>query len=102
MHQKEYSQKIQPLNKDCTIAEFRSRRHELAWATHTRLDVAAEAAILEQVTDQISVPAHTTQLNREIKRVKDNPEWCLIVHKLHPESLRIIVHTDASFENLPD
>lgn len=102
MHQTEYAQKIQPLDKNCTYEEFRSRRHKLAWITHTRPDVAVEAAILAQITQQLFQPTHITQLNRAIKRIKDQPELGLIVHKLDLESLRLIVHAHISFGNLPD
>lgn len=102
MQQTEYAHKIQLLNKGCTYEEFRSKRHELAWITHTRPDVAYEAVILAQVTDKIFEPVHVTQLNRAINRCKDNPELGLIVHKLNLESLHLIVHADASFADLPD
>lgn len=102
MHQKEYAQKIQPLQKGCTHAEFRSRRHELAWIAHTGSDVEAEAAILEQVTYQVFQPTHVTQLNRAIKRVKDSLDLGLIVHRLELDSLRMIVHADSTFSHLPE
>lgn len=102
MQQTEYAHKIQHLDKTCTFEEFRFKRHELAWIKHTRPNVPAEAAILAQITNQNFERCHVTQLNRAIKRVKDNPYLGLIVHKLDKISLRIIVHVDASFANLPD
>lgn len=102
MHQKEYGEKIQPLDKNCSFTDFRSRRHELAWRTHTRVDVAAEAAILAQVTEQLFKHVHVTQLNKAINRIKDNSELGLFVNKLDLDSLHIIVYCDASFANLPD
>lgn len=73
MHQAQYANKLQVLHKECKYEEFRSRRHELAWITHTRPDVAAEAAILAQVTANSFNQNHVTQLNRAIKRVKAEP-----------------------------
>lgn len=102
MHQAQYAKKIETVEKKCTFERFRSRRHELAWITHTRPDIAAEAAMLAQVTRVSFSPNHVTQLNRAIRRVKAEPELGLTVHKLKPESLQILVHADASFANLPD
>lgn len=59
----------------------------------------AETAILAHITEK---RLHITQLNRAIKRAIDNPDLGLIVHQLDLKSLRIIVHTYASFANLPD
>lgn len=102
MHQAQYAAKIELLDKNCDYEIFRSRRHELAWITHTRPDVAAEAAILAQVTIESFSPNHITQLNRAIKRVKKEPKLGLLVHQLDVNSLYIIAHADSSFANLPD
>lgn len=102
MHQADYGNKISLLEKGCTFEEFKSRRHELAWLTHTRPDVAAEAAILAQVTAELFKPIHISQLNAAIKRVKNDPRLGLIVHKLNLDTLNILVHADASFANLHD
>lgn len=102
MHKAEYGRKIQSLDKQRTYVQFRSRRHELAWLTHTTPDVAAEAVILAQVKADIFQQAHINQLNRAIKRVNDDPELGLLVHKLYQRTLRIIVHADASFAILSD
>lgn len=102
MHQAQYDAKIETVEKGCTFERFRSRRHELAWITHTRPDVAAEAAMLAQVTAESFSPSHINQLNRAIKRINDEPKLGIIVHKLNMNSLRILVHADASFANLPD
>lgn len=41
MHQERFARKISRLSKDCTYAQFRSKRHEQAWLTHTRPDISA-------------------------------------------------------------
>lgn len=102
MHQAQYADKIELLKKDCSFETFRSRRHELAWITHTRPDVTAEAAMLSQITPELFNHTHVMQLNRAIKRIKAEPKLGLIVHSLDLESLRLISHADASFANLSD
>lgn len=102
MNQAQYTDKIKSLDKGCTYGQFRSRRDELAWITHTSTEVAAESAILAQVTAESFYPVHITQLNKAIKRVKEEPYLGLICHKLYLESLHTVVNADASFANLPD
>ena len=70
MHQKLYAEKLKRLEKGSSFELFRSRRHELAWITHTRPDVQADAAILAQVTSPTFRPEHINQINRAINRVK--------------------------------
>lgn len=102
MHQADYAKKIQLLDKRCTYEQFRSRRHELAWLTNMRPDGAAEPAIRAQVTALLFKPTNVAQLNQAIKRVKNEPQLRLIIHKLEKETLNIVVHADASVANLSD
>lgn len=64
--------------------------------------MASEAAILTQITEELFQPTHIKQLNRAIQRIKEQPDLGLVVHQLNRDSLRIIVHADASFANLTD
>lgn len=50
MHQADYGNEIQLLEKFFLSEQSRSRSHEAAWLSHSRPDVAAEATILAQVT----------------------------------------------------
>lgn len=102
IHQKEYTQKNQHFKKGCTYVECSSRLDELAWSTHNRPDVEAEVEIIAQVTEQDFKPLHMFQLNRAIKRMKDEQASRLIVERLNMASMHIIVHADASFANLHD
>lgn len=102
MHQADYANKLSLLEKGCTFTQFRSRRHELAWLTHTRPYIASEAAILAQVTAKLFKPTHVSQLNSAIRRVENDPNLGLIVHKLNQDKLKIVVHADVSFANLHD
>lgn len=102
IHQAQYAEKINTINKGCTYEQFHSRRHKPAWITHTHPHDAAEAAILAKVKAESFSTVHITQLNKAIKIIKDKPYLGLICHKLDLNSLHIVVHTDASFANLPD
>lgn len=102
MHQSPYAQKLDVLRGDCPFAEFRSRRHELGWITHTRPDVAADSALLAQVTEKTFKPLHVKQLNAAIIRVKKEPGLGLKVHVLNRDKLRIISYADTSFANASD
>lgn len=50
MHQERIARKISMLSRQFTYREFRSKRHELAWLTHTRPDIAVAVNLAAQVT----------------------------------------------------
>lgn len=102
MHQYPYAKKLAVLDKKCSFPDFRSRRHELGWITHTRPDVAGDSALLDQVTQHTFKPIHVKQINTAIQRVKDNPELGLRVHNLNKNKLKIISYADVSFANSAD
>lgn len=54
------------------------------------------------MTTEIFQQIHVTELNRSIKRIKNEPELGRIGHKLDKASLRLIAHADSSFANLTD
>lgn len=99
MNQAYYETKIRLLEMKCTYEQFRYRRHQLAGLPHTRPDKAAEAAIIGQVIADLFQQAHITQLNRAIKRVKDDLELGRIVQQQNQKTLNIVVHADAFCAN---
>ncbi len=52
LHQKQYAETITPLPADCTFRDFRSKRQQLAWLTHTRPGIATAVNQAAQVTEQ--------------------------------------------------
>ena len=101
MHQERYCMRLQLLPKDCTFADFRSRRQELAWLNHTRPDLSAAVNLLAQVTENMFTREHVTKLNSVIKRAQEHPKRGIRQQKLDRGSLTLKVFTDSSFANNP-
>lgn len=101
MHQERFALKIKPLSKQCTFPEFRSKRHELAWLTHTRPDIAAAVNFAAQVTESKFERKHVNALNDVIKRAHGNSKRGIRQQKLYMDTHSLRVFTDSSFANTP-
>ena len=102
MHQASYVERLAHLDDDCSFETFRSRRHELAWVTHTRPDICATVAIMSQVTSDTFERKHIKTLNDGITLAKTYPKRGLRQQSLDAKSLRIVAFSDSSFANLHD
>lgn len=102
MHQERFSLKITTLSKQCTFSNFRSKRHELAWLTHTRPDLSAAVNLAAQVTEAKFEGKHVKALNDLIKPAHKNARRGIRHQKLDTESLSLRIFTDSSFANTPD
>lgn len=102
MHQERFALKITQLSKQCTFSEFRSKRHELAWLTHTRPDLAAAVNLAAQVTEPNFEKKHVKALNDVVKRAHNNSKRGIRQQLLDTETLSWRVFTDSSFANTPD
>lgn len=94
MHQQRYAQRIPPLPKHCTFNEFRSKRHELAWLTHTRPDISAAVNLAAQVTEPKFDKKNVKELNDVIKRAHANTKRGIRQQRLAKESHSLRVFTD--------
>lgn len=102
MHQERFALKIISLTKQCAFPDFRSKRHELAWLTHTRPDISAAVNLAAQVTEAKFEREHVKALSRVIKRAHANARRGIKHQKLDHRSLSLRVFTDSSFANTPD
>ena len=102
MHQEPHAKKLKNLEENCTFDDFRSRRHELAWLTHTRPDVAAVANMMSQVTINCFQKKHVRTINSCISEVNQTPQRGLLQHKLDSDSLCMVCYTYSSFANNED
>lgn len=102
MHQERFALKISPLSKECTFTDFRSKRHQLAWLTHTRPDLCAGVNLAAQVTEEKFERKHIKALNAIIKRAHDNSRRGIKQQTLDEKSFSLRVCTDSSFANTPD
>lgn len=83
------------------LAEFRSKRHELAWLTHTRPDISAAVNLAAQVTEPKFEKKHMKELNDIVKRAHANTKRGIRQQRLDSSSLSLRVFTDSSFANTP-
>lgn len=102
MHQARNANKIETLSKGSSYEQFQSRRHELSWTTHTRLEVPGKAAILAQGSKESFCQSHVSQLKKSIQLIKKKPRIRLIIHRIDMDYLKIISHAVSLFANLPD
>ena len=98
-HQEDYTQNLHELAKDSDFSSVRSRRHALAWLTHTRVDLAADVNLLAQVTEAMFSRKHLLYLNKIIHRARAAPRRGIWHHNLDPESLHLRIYSDSSFAN---
>jgi hypothetical protein len=73
LSQPRYINRIDLLNRSCTFSEFRSRRAQLHWCTHTRPEISFAVNQAAQVTDKTFKPSDMQLLNRSICRLRENP-----------------------------
>lgn len=64
IYQHKYANKIPLFSKDCTFKQFRFRRHDLVWLTHTQPDLSFQGAIRAEETEQLFEHLNVAQLNR--------------------------------------
>lgn len=102
MHQERFASQISALSRQCTFSDFRSKRHELAWLTHTRLDIAAAVNLAAQVTESKFEKTHVKALKDLIKGVYVNKRRGIRQQILDRSSLSLPVFTDSSFANTPN
>lgn len=98
-HQEKYINRITELSKDCTFAEFRSRRQTLAWLTNTRPNICAAVNPATQVTEESWTTKDIKNLNKTVRYVKSTPRRRIRQHKLDRDTLSIKVFLDSSFAN---
>lgn len=101
MHQKLFAIKISSLSKQCTFTEFRSKRLELAWLTHTRLDISTTVNLAAQVTESIFNAKHVKNLNNIVKQIQVGPQRGIMQQILDNCTLSVRVLPDSSFANTP-
>ena len=75
-------------------------RARLSWTTHTRPDIACSVSMAAQVTDTTFEEKHVKELNDVIKFLKATPKIFLRSPPLDRHTLRMVVYSDASFNNL--
>ena len=99
LHQEKYTLRLQLLSKDCTFADFRSRRQALAWLTNTRPDICAAINLATQITEDKWQRQDINDLNAVIKYVRRNPRRGLRQQKLDKTTLSVKIFSDSSFAN---
>ena len=91
MHQERYCLKINPLSKDCSFKDYRSRRQELAWLHHTRPNISSAVNLLTQVTEAMVVREHVNKLNIFVKRAQLSPRRGIRQQRLELSTLSLKV-----------
>lgn len=102
LHQRSYALKITSLSADCSFTDFRSKRQQLQWLTHTRPDIAYAVNRASQVTEKSFASRHVKDFNKIVTHVRDNPGKGLLQRRLDTDSLHLRVYTDSSFANNED
>jgi hypothetical protein len=77
-------------------------RARLSWTTHNRPDIACSVSMAAQVTDITFEENHVKALNDVIKFLKATPNIFLRYSPLDRRTLRMVVYSDASLNNLVD
>jgi hypothetical protein len=101
-HQTDYVQNLCILPTDASFSDFRSKRAQLAWITHTRPEICCAVNMAAQVTETKLCEKHIRDLNKVVIHVKKDPSNALKYRKLDLESLKIKVYADSSFANNED
>ena len=102
LDQIDYISKMTLLSIDCTFTEFRSKRAQLSWITHTRPEICCAVNMAAQVTEKSFTIQKINDLNKVIKHLRRNPSQVLRFHKLDKASLKLKVYADSSFANNDD
>jgi len=97
--QREYISRLKVMPYSSTFGDMRSMRAKLAWATHTRPDIACAISMLSQVTEVQYGIGNIKEVNRIIRYLQATPDVSLRYHKLDVDSLRMLVYVDASYNN---
>jgi hypothetical protein len=97
-----YIKRLKFLSNGCTFSDFRSMRARLSWTTHTRPDIACSVSMAAQATDITFEENHVKALNDVIKFLKATPNIFLRYSPLDRRTLRMVVYSDASLNNLVD
>lgn len=98
----EYYSKLEPLEVDCFLTEFRSLRARLAWMSHTRLDIICSVALASQVTGKTLSNAAVKNINKIVAHLKKSTSFVRRYGTLDNNSLTISAYADASFANNED
>jgi Reverse transcriptase (RNA-dependent DNA polymerase) len=100
--QRDYIEKLSILPTEAPFSDFRSKRAQLAWITHTRPDICCAVNMAAQVTEGKYTEKNINDLNKTIIHLKKDPSHSLKFHKLKLKSLRLKVYSDSSFANIED
>jgi uncharacterized protein YprB with RNaseH-like and TPR domain len=93
-----YIDKLEPLHGDNTpYNEFAILRAKLLWVSTVRPDILCEVSLATQVTPDLYTQNKVTKLNKVLEHAKSHKEFQLSYPLLDKGSLRIVVHSDASF-----
>jgi hypothetical protein len=101
VHQREYCSKIPLLKPTSDFQEFSSIRARLSWVIHTRLNICCAVNQAAQVTQSRfdeDPTTHVKDINKITKHLH-SLDLPLKFSKLDPNSLQLIVYSDASFAN---
>jgi hypothetical protein len=102
LDQIDYISEITLLSNDCTFTEFRSKRAQLSWITHTWPKICCAVNMAAQVTEKSFTIQKINDLNKVIKHLKTYPSQVLRFHKLVKASLKLKVYAYSSFANNGD
>lgn len=87
------------MKDDCTLEDFTSMRHQLAWTSHTSPFIFASVIMLSKLTAKILKPKHMKGAKAVIRRLRNNSKRRLIGHNLYRDTFRIVAFADASYAN---
>jgi hypothetical protein len=96
-----YIKRLTFLRNGCNFSDFRSMRAQLSWTTHTRPYIACSVSTEAQVTD-IALKKILQALIDVTKFLKATPNIFFRYYPLYRRTLRMVVYSDASLNNLVD
>lgn len=102
LNQATYTSKLQILNLDCTLEQFRVQRHEIACLTHKRPDLCTAVALLSRITGAKFESRYIKLAKQTVKMANEVEERGLRKRKLNRLSLILIAFSRASFTNFDD
>jgi Reverse transcriptase (RNA-dependent DNA polymerase) len=102
LDQNDYIARITLLSIDCNFTDFRSKRAQLSWITHTRPEICCAVNMASQVTEKSFSVQKINDLNKVIKHLKSYPSQALKYYKLDKDTLKLKVYADSSFANNDD
>jgi hypothetical protein len=97
LDQNDYIARIKLLSIDCNFTDFRSKRAQLSWITHTRPEICCAVNMASQVTEKSFSVQKINDLNKVIKHLKSSPSQALKYYKLDKDTLKLKVYADSSF-----